>query len=262
MSEVKNFPPSEQKLRQLRHKGILPKSPAVLSLGALLGLTFGFRSARQYEWPALAEKCWKGNCLQSPNGDLLPLSSFFHETGTLLLTVLFPVLIMVLLLGLFQTRFLFSIALLRFDLSRMAGGLSVFRDMGRRCLDACATVVVFAAWAAICYLFAVHLLSQTEAMAAARAAVPGSADHAAFLTAVREDVGKSITEYESAFWGMLYATLGFSAALACLSYFSVLFRFRNEHSMSRAEVEAEAREQEASPEMREAQRALLESDDS
>lgn len=211
------YPPSEHRLAQLRLSGIMPMSRDALSLALILALVGAVLLLFQSELGALIGRCFSGqfSVEEIGAGDILPL--------------FYPI-----LLG------LFSICVAGVVLSRGYFGYSRARaDKVVRHFDVVRAILIFAV-----------IVSGLWQM------LPGYAANAAAYPAVGMDGVELVAQLQK----FVLAGLGriFLRVAALLFVFALIdvvygwLSFRKRYSMTREEIEAESREMEARPEMRQA----------
>ncbi|MFN8391702.1 MAG: EscU/YscU/HrcU family type III secretion system export apparatus switch protein [Bdellovibrionota bacterium] len=259
MSDWKGYPPSEQKLKKLRESGVIPKSGDVLLFAVLLGALLGVRAVMSFGWRAFAESCWKTNCVFERSDLLTPGATLARTVLALSARLMLPAVVMVLLFGLLQTRFLLAPHLVRIDFGRLARGVAALVGFRKQLISAVLQVLKFAAWAAVCYLLLSALLRWVEAAPELEIRPHEMAEKGSSVwRSVRSGLLTELAGTQAHLSGVAMAGIGFTFALGVLSYFVAFLSFRQEHAMSRGEIEAESRELEPSPEVQQAIRDLRE----
>ena len=288
-TEAREYPPSEQKLAKLRGAGVFPRTRELFLLSALAGLSFAlwrFGAVQGDGLLALFEEQFRRGDLASlgrESGEIWArgqLDLVLRWIVRLLWLPLLAVLMLTLVVGLFQSRFLLLSTFLRFDFGRVVSGLtgwgSHFGDRFKRALSAAAQMV---AVLALCYLCSLSLVAafvggNTLPQGAAsggnqllpsdipfdgqitkgdtKSIAKGIAVQTRMLSLAR----RQILAAKAHFMSILFSLVGFAALLAIVCRFASVLAFRREHGMSKSELQAELRESEASPEMRGAVRDL------
>lgn len=249
MSGVPEFPPSERRLRELRKLGSVPQSREVLSAAVVLGSCAGgalFLLLVKGALVSFSQTAFASSAEGLPASELFSLvQTAAALTFRAVLIVVGAVLLLVVGIGLLQTRFLFSVSAIQFSLSSMfrwgnnllAPLSNLARSLFRVLLPGVAIIVA----GAICVRSIVLALFSDEYVAQRL----------------------SFAQTTSIAWGefqlvglVLAAIVGIHLVVAVTAYFLAQLAFMREHRMSRAELEAEARETEMSSEMRGALRDL------
>ncbi len=257
--EQKYYPATSLKLSRLRLSGVLPFSSDVMCFaiiaGSFAGLYFALNSSLE-QLPVLARQGWT----QSPT-DINTITSQMREAAreawkTIWFFVL-PTLFAVWLIGSLQTKFLWSLNLVGFDLSRVFTVKSFSLRSGlNQALIAFGDALKLTCWLVVALMvlryiiietLPVILMSHETAIGAGYSPAKDIAAISSKLTAA----GKEIVRV----W---LAAFFFAFFLAILARFVVVLRFRAEHRMSREELEAEYRETEPLMEMRNARKELFE----
>ncbi len=251
-SELKNYPPSEYKLKKLRDQGVMPRSRELMLFAAISGLFCGLVLLRSTATAAMFSELsasWRGDSLPAKEAFFAAAKIFFAFSWYILI----PIGAVVLLIGTYQTGFLFAGNLVRFDLGRVFRFGETLRLRGAGALWA---LLRAAAWTAVTVLILRRILEWTAAPEPIRPGVPLSV-----FSWLGKDSGKTtenflqsasavIQEGESRLFGVGLTVLGFSFFLGVISRFAAVMAFRNEHGMSRAEIEAENRELESPPDIK------------
>ncbi len=275
--EMKRFPPTALKLERLRSSGTVPYSKAVMCFAVVLGALVGaivslpvaaasIAALARDAWSASSGSEWLRN---EPASKALALSAaqISRALAKTVLSFVVPFFAIVLLLGALQTKFLFSFALFQPGMARFfkSGGW-IWDGARKRLLAAGAGAVVVAVWAAAsCVLLYTVLPAKMPAAGVGRSVMldggnaPGNgvvstalSDNTEFLTAL--SLSARLDWAKGLFMSVWQTALFFSLFAGVCGYVAVWLAFRQEHRMSRAELEAEYRETDQAPEMKSAHR--------
>ncbi|MCB0358049.1 MAG: EscU/YscU/HrcU family type III secretion system export apparatus switch protein [Bdellovibrionales bacterium] len=243
-SDSKQYPPSDTKLEKLRRDGIVPVSKDCTSAAVAGGVAVGLMLAVGTYGTVLRD--WFRSALgESSAGDGVAtvLRDRLMDVVELSAWLFFGVLIVVGISHLVQTRALLAPAALRWNVGtifRWGGNVAdSFRERAGEALGG--------ALQALCWI-GVVLLGLLYAFQ--RLAPGGKLAPQQERTALAEFLSRA----GEVFFGGLAVGVGYLIFVALLSRFLVVLRFTREHSMTRAEVEAETREHEVRPEIRAARR--------
>lgn len=241
------FPPSEQKLRRLRDEGQLPRSEELNLFGAFAGMFLAAGVIAKSGGPALEELAREGfsTVMLSPAGfagvtmKLAIPSIVFIAAGALLLQGL-------------QNRFFFRPQLVGFNLGRLFQGWSSVLRVGSRLSMFAGSLALTLIWSAVGWVL-LRTAHERFRDVFARGLAPAGGDQAA-LTDLAAKLAAELSDVLGIFV-QLFATafaaiLGTAFLIGAVSRFVHVLRFRREHGMTRAEVEAENRETELSPDIR------------
>lgn len=264
-SEEKRFPISDIKYERLRDQGILPISSEVLQFSAMLGLFVSMVLLLRLAAPkmlvfagaAFSRAGTFSTAHRLPRQGAAKLAATYPEViaegagmlGFGVLCVVVPIVIVVLIGGLVQTRCFFRLSLLSINPGRLLSGFSRFGIGGvvARFLGAWGAVLrlalVMAAWfLALRFVLAERQLFEAVALETKLGwfKMENSAISELALAGVKLASG--------VFSSLLFLCL----LLAVLGWFINLFGFRRRHMMTRGEVEEEMRELEQGAEMRRA----------
>lgn len=242
----KSYPPSDLKLERLRRQGIIARSAEVSSFGVVVGLIiacFAVVSGAGSAIVNLLERCLAGECAAAPDELIAQNFSALFIVNGLVFVLIIGCLILV---DIVQNKGLFTPGAWRFDLgapfsfSKNLGALrsGFFTQLFKNGLFTIG-------WLAVCYLLFI---------AAFQEIIPS----VTMLTA--SSVDDSQIEFYWKFAVRVLIASGTAAFFfAMLSWFVAALQFRQEHQMSRAELEQEYREMEAPPELRRARQELRDS---
>lgn len=238
--ESKIFPPSDHKLQELRRAGIVPQSEDVRHFAAFLAAAavLIWISGAAVELTDLCAKSFSGGVSAEGQAGFLfrlLLGSLGFIAGAILLA------------GLIQTRFLFRFRVIQPRLQdretrRTPEGAGRFSVTVLRFLKGAAWVAVAALTMAS--LFEEFVRQSPDRALASIFGFPEGGSGSALL------LGSDFAWTTVAAKRFAMALFAFSGFLAMASWFTAVWAFRYAHRMSRAEVEAEAREQEVRPEVR------------
>lgn len=243
---AKRFPASDIKLQKLRRKGQIPFSLEIQSFGVLIALAciaaFLFDSTASSLKQNLIGKL-DGSAASVPSAENVSAAlSIYFETALLLLGLIFIVLIV---LGIAQTRGLFSIEALKPNLGRFfswaANLTSSFENLLARSVI---YAIKAAAVLSLCFLLGKYSLANwlgEEGLSI-------------------EAYESLLTSFNSLFFLVLSALISFALVVAVVSRFIVVLEFKNRHKMTREEVEAEYKETELSSDIRAAQKSFSSGD--
>ena len=246
-AEERPYPPSDQKLRKLREQGVVPQSDALNFLGTLVGLILSLFFILQVSIPALIQF--------AKEMFTAPISGPAALAGLLIRTVLafvLPIVFCTFLANLVQNRFLFRPQLASFDLARLFQGMRTALRPGARLRAYCGGLIVATAWLCVGWMIwrgfsevLVSLAQRTDVLPGGGDGSGGklserlAAEQEAVLGIIRKQLG-----------GTLFVLAGAALLFGALQRFVSVLQFRSEHGMTRAEVEAENRELEVSPDLR------------
>lgn len=273
MSEERPYPPSDQKLAKLRSAGIFARTPELFffaALGALLlSILYFERIGSRGVLELFEDQFRKGGVGDGREAAELWSGENLHEllAAVVRLTAVPLVisLVAVLLVGLFQSRFLLISP--GFDLGRIVGNFSAWSaQRGMRLRGALLRSAQLLGLLALGYLAALSLMTLLtgalipEKIPFDSQLVSGETEAIAKGIAAQSEVLKTAREQllvaAAQFRGTAATLLGFAALLALVCRFAAVLAYRRQHGMSREELQAELRESEASPEMKGAVRDL------
>ncbi len=247
----KPFPPSEQKLKALREQGLVVWSREFAAFSALLGFScwhffFGRQLAgldSQGKTTDSVSMSWlfsseSFNSTKSPELIVMEAAELFAQLAA---PVFITILALVVLGGAFQTRVLFRPSLLRFQFSRLFSlerlVTGLFGRLGNIWLPALIIgAVSYGLW--LTFLMTVDELQSSYPTSA----IEGADSFRGYLAKF----------FYPALQLALQVVLTCAFFGAVFSRFLASLRYRSEHSMTRAEVEAEAREGEVSADFKSA----------
>lgn len=277
MSDERPFPPSDQKLAKLRSAGIFARTPELFLLAvtaALLVAVLSFDRSGAHGTRAFFEDQFRKGELTSGGREAAELwgnenlRELLLVVGRLLTMPLLATVLLVLLAGLFQSRFLLLSP--RFEPGRIFRGLAGWGGQLRpRARSALIRLAQLLAIVALGYLASLSLIAvltgPSEVLVPAkipfdpqlvsgdtRAIAKGIAVQSEVLRVAREQLAAATEQ----FTGTLVILVAFTALLAVVCRFASVLAFRREQGMSREELQTELRESEPSPEMRSAVRDL------
>lgn len=267
MSELKQYPPSELKLERLRKAGVVPFSTELMITGVLLGLFLAvslLHSMCETDLLDITVRNFSASIDGTPNKrrpyhEILRAAGLLGRGTAIILISLSGV---VLLFGAVQTRFLLNPPKLSVNIGQtFRWRFDVFADIGRRLSRTIANLLVFAAWLALAaliirevYFLPEHMPSwiahRDFANVAGRAdglqsAQPSSYDLKGIdlqNQVVRNELAGAFSLLIFKLRGIWWSILLFAFFVGILARFLTVLGFRREHSMSRAELEAEFRE--------------------
>ena len=244
MSELKQYPASELKLERLRRSGIVAKSLDVSSFAVVVGFIAGSSVLLGRYWPSLlrfAEESFKAT-------QPVSFESFSSEFVWALMSFFASFFLVVWIVNWLQVKFLFSPMALVPDFGRvLAFRENLLGGIKERFVVAGIDVVkviswLFVVWLTFHYagrLFSEHISGATGVLVRDQAIRDSTAlPYKAVVTALLNRA--------------MLVGIVFVAIIALLSWFSAMLRFSAKQQMTRGEVEAENRELEASPELRQA----------
>lgn len=287
----RQYPPSDLKLAQLRREGIVPKSKELggaSAIGAALLVVLLIAPARIDEVLLWLERSLATPSAIRPGGGVELAGAVAAAYLTAIGLFLVPLLVIVLLAGFLQTRFLFSLALLRMDGSRLTSGLSRFApELGSRVVRALVGAVLLVLYLCAAMMVVRSAVERDRGIEAATergslakivetsiagASGAGSAERSAqgsarAGTTVSAAANRDPHAYRpsaaqrSALVQVLtpWWDLGLQGLRACAALFLFVgivarllasVEFRRRHRMSREEIEQEARENEGPPELK------------
>ena len=264
----KQYLPSEAKLAALRRNGIIPNSKIVLIFACFIGIGCGIAV---FIWPQISLITsmtkellqFKVTSLSSESIDTLfgVIGSNFRFIFILTIKIVFFAVLVVFLVGLLQTKFLVSLSLTTFIASRVLPSLSrvslfrYFLVFWARLLCVCS--ISWCLWLMCIATFEfveerwddLSILSHRNNLVANGAYKFASSD-------CRESINLSqcLNSYNSNWITLLQSRVVVSSlsVLGVLTLFGVFARvfvvllFKKEHSMTRAEMEMEWREEQGS----------------
>ena len=185
MGEDRQYPPSDLKIAQLRREGIVPKSRELGSAAALMGAVLALALVAPAQIDPLLlwlEHSWSSALGAPKNGTALSFavaSAYFTAISFFLI----PLLIVVLIAGFLQTRFLFSLAILRFDGSRLTSGLSrFFPELAPRFLRSLVGIALLVLYAFVLSMVFRYALERDRAASAV-------AERAQLTTLLKSELG-------------------------------------------------------------------------
>jgi len=244
--EERPFPPSDHKLKKLRSQGIVPWSHEWMLCFAWCGVVLGLFVLASLGRSSLQVPLRQ--VIENPNSE--PVELIFQTLRIFVRaawTILLPLLLAILLGGAFQTGFLFSMqAFGKRGNSKSARG-------ERRVARLLMLLSSSLAWLGIVSLVLRQGLLRIESE---------SVKPFAPVKALSFWTASLVPDSELFSWNSIAAQLrdktfyfiilllGFTMMLGSISRFIAVLSFRGRHSMSRADMEAENRELEMSPELR------------
>ena len=258
---TKEFPASEQKLLRLRRAGQVPFSYDVVTLGVVLGLSLGVFVFIKTKWPGLrsywiqafsatsgtiAAQAGAGKSVAQATSETA--TTFFQQLFLGSIALIVPLIVVAFLFGWAQNRFLVTFQPVRLDLKRAFSSENILSGSLSRLPTVLAALVKAGAWTVLALILIGQLFSAETYGANIPAFRSGNegVEWQRFLVPVTTPIIRiSITAVVFCFFWAL------------VSRFVVVLRFRLAQRMTRAEVEAEARESEPSGEMRRARREGL-----
>ena len=227
-NDLKQFPASDLKLEKLRKQGVVPFSLDLLSAAVLFGFFIGaaiFFNFYQVEFLQETEKVFES---ASFSVDL-----FWKMLFVSLACFLIPIASLVILVGLYQTRFLVTFNALKPSFSGSRDKLS------SRSLKSILMLIKTLAWLILAYLVLRYFFSRLE---------------------VGDTINEGLLWAEHLLAVFLICIVLFALFLGIASRFFTVLSYQREHRMSRAEVEAELRETESSPEVKTARSEIQENE--
>ena len=255
----KRYQPSDLKLERLRRDGVMPFSMDVLTFAAILGFFIGCAALFNSLSSEIIARCrdaWEAGGFAAESAVSTGAGIVTALRGVLFLTsaVLLPVFILVLLSGTLQTRFFFGFSALRpqwsalFQLHRLS-----LAEMGRRFGLAILSLCKVSLWLGLAVLAFLSLFLPIfpEGLPASRRA---SGVISQQVTGSSPAFAGELVRYKEQLVVLAAAALGAAFFIGVLSRIASVLYFQYQHRMSRAELEAEYRESEPAPEVRDAQR--------
>ncbi len=242
--EEKSFPASAFKLARLRESGIFPISKQLGRTARYLGCLFaisylclvGFSNFKNIFRESFATAGTKPSTQSAINEivqrDLVRVSTTFMES---LFILLFPVIILVVLVGLYQSRFHFSFRMGRSRMFQLVSPQEWFS--ASRFVTALVLGGLGVGW--------IYGISSLFTELSRNAFNTAFALVTSLESAARESFSVGLLP-------VLYFGATCILALGVLSRVIVVLRFHLDQRMARSEVEAEIRETEGSPEMKRA----------
>lgn len=234
----KSFPPSETKLQNLREAGIYPTSRDFNSLALIVGALLGL-SLSVPDLVALAQKGFSSEALVVEPS--LLLSRYFAIGSGLGLKLLLPIVICRILSGMLQSRFHIAWpARSRYYLDEPG-----WTTMSRRLQVAILSLGKIGLVFFLLFIFFGHASEGnfaediTQISRASHPVAPSD------LQGLRNRLGERIGS-------ALFLGVALASFFGILSLMGARIQFRRDHGMTRSEVEAESREFDVKPEMREA----------
>ena len=255
-SDLKQFEPSELKLERLRREGVVSTSLDLITFAAIVGLFIGFSICIAQEGTAfrsLASSSFSE--VDLVKDDFRGLKNLFTEGSMLIFRclawILGTVLVGVLLTGLIQTRFLITAAQIRLDFSRLfLSGGGLVSGFFRRLVGGSLVALKLLAWIVVALLIVYYIYS--DELPSTK--LDGLSLSFAQVEGVNKVISSELEHGRVVLHRAWLTALAFSFFVGIGSYFIGLIMFRRRHRMTRAEVEAEYREMETSPEFRSARR--------
>lgn len=257
--ETKSFPPSELKLDRLRRQGLFPLSREVLSFAVVLGVLLGFTICGSLIVPALLDAASAALGAEGDPASVEGVRSAVAAAKRLFAagaaTLVLPVALGVLLAGLVQSKFLVAPGLASPSFSRLFQLDSLLPAAYRgHALRASARLLLTAAWLAAAGVL-IHKAIGDSKVAESSPQVISQLFERTDAHAEGQPLSRAVARAGSELYQGWFAAAAFSFFAAVISYILLLIRFRDQHRMTRAEVEAEYREMEPAPEAREARDA-------
>ena len=239
---MKQYPPSQEKLRKLREQGEFPFSTDVTTGILIFIIALGILALYQFKTDIIEAFSQLFEYPNLENNSLNYSREYFYKTNILPIAILIPLCVACLIAGLTQSRFLFSSKTIfqgfNFSFRRLANLLSIKAWLTHG--------IIGVKWAT-CIVIGVTAL------------VESSNFKKLFL--LKEPIFSSvdslsvISKYGFNIMGTIFGWLTvFAVICAAGSWFVNVLRFRGRHYMTRDEIEAEYRETELSPEVK---RAIL-----
>jgi len=267
MSESsKIFPPSDLKLERLRREGVVPYSQEFNTAAFFIGISAAIFVFVYLSW----EPIWKffntsfaaSQLGRDELGDSMRDAVQLVLSKTALVLVLTS--LIVLLCGLYQTKFLLRFQLLApsfarvFDFSRVVKSLS-FGHLGKAVVGL-TKGILWVSLAAICIrqmvVTLIHIFPE-QIVVALRQIVQASSNKAASNS---QFIKVYIAKAFEVLSGVLIWALVFLLLLGVLSRIIVMVSYFRRHQMTRAEVDAEAKEMDVSPQIHQERRERLQQD--
>ncbi len=235
MAAEKHYPPTEYRLKELRSEGIVPFSRDLLSFSLIVGLCLSLLIVWSDQGPKVQK--FLQQSYQSTPENLTAFTAQGYLFGLkLCFILLLPILFLCILSSLIQTKFLFTPYRLGVDFGRFFSiWREVFRQFRKRFLVASLDVLKVILWFAVSFAMISSLLDQFPQVNAPGMTLMGE-------ISILEEMGKSIFSI----------TLFVMGIIALTSWALSLWVFRQEHSMSREDLEGEVKQTEISPEVRKA----------
>lgn len=247
MSGTKQYPPSDTKLEKLRRSGVIPQSRFVDMAGILSGLLIGvvaFRSVGLVEVRGFARESWSQSGLSAELAQ-----NFFSVLGKSAGVFLFVYVAIRIVGGIISTRGLFTFGAVGFNPGRMFAWRQNIVSQKFSFFSILLYIAVLTAWGVLSWLLGFYFFREFSDSGNLNLPGVGSATEAGgMLTFVLENI----------IGWVLGAAVILGLAAAAIGYFVASLEFRKSHAMTRSELEAEYRETEVSPQMRQARRAVLE----
>ena len=260
MAEIKQHPPSERKLEQLRRSGVtVPGRDA-----ATAGLVLGFVLSLTLVLPNEAVRLSKLVSFSFAEASTTEISLDFWQNIVLTLTrsfffLVLPPLSLVFVIGLLRTRFLFQIGLSFPDLGRLsfAEGTSRFFTS---LYSSITRLLLGLFWLALAAFIMFQLLPKaalsSEALLGERAQdyvawfrdMPGI--NGLRAASVSNYMELSFKKAEDVVRVFFYLSLAFSISMGLLGYGISRQSYFRRHSMTTSELDQEYRETELSPELK------------
>lgn len=246
--ERKQYPASDLKLQRLREAGTFPRSADVASLGCLTGFGLAILLLWRDGAGFIHYFSQAFSTAAAPGEIAWGALAQLRRASALVLGVVAAV---VILFGLFQSRFLFRLGLFRLDFSRIFSlAANLLEPLPRGIALGVLALIKSAAWITVAVLLLIYTLS-----AVARLFTDGPGGGGVSLEAtVAHGASELLQGAQQVFWANFLGALAFLFFLAILSRFLVVLWFRHAHRMTRSELEAEFRETEISPEFKASRR--------
>ena len=256
----KRFAPTETKIRRLRAAGVFPNSLLVTSFAAVAGGSLAFilianRSGEVIR--GLFVKTFSAG--RSPNPQL-EVSEFFSTFVSLGTTIIAPIAVLVLLIGLLQNRFYFGFSNL-FQPGRIRNSRPDLRRRLQYFIGnlSCAAAVCFVAWWFIVdasrYFTETFLPLIIERKFRGAAPMSFAEMKSNFEAALRLLLAVEIELFRARLGILIETLLAFMLVSGVIARVAAGIVFQREHGMTREELEGELREGEVSHQLRSAQRS-------
>lgn len=240
-NEEKIFPPSETKLERLRKEGVIPFSRGLTNFAIVLGVSLSIvvlvglgEEITEFIKQMLSEsQTTKEGVVQSL---LLARGMFYKLSFYSLLVVLLPVLG----IGLYQTKFLITFRRIGVDFGRVFTlSSNLFAGGWSRVQTGFGSLIVSSLWGGLFCLVVAFLLAE---------------DSSGFRKMLDGNPGDEMRNFQAFFVKVGVFSLVFCFFMGVLSRLGVVLRYNHQHRMSRSELETEGKESEVSSEIRSAQR--------
>lgn len=238
MSE-KQFPPSDQKLQKLRSEGNFPWSLDLVTAGLFGGFLISW-----YVFPREEFLGSFSDSFRLHDGEVL------QRVPSFLSSLLVPVLVLSLFLWIIQTK-----AFFRFGKRNRKNQTAFFQRLSRTALSLLKVVFFAVVFGTFFYsqlelLLAESRLTQDQSFLSSLGQTPLKCPVEGSFCPIQDLIQSRLRRDSSVIFAVLGASCILSFLLGILSRFVAGLSFIREHRMSREEVEAEAREAESPPQLR------------